>query len=74
MLATVEKELLSPLGNWLENVIDGEQGKFLWTWFRPVWLICHKGGHGHSIMPLISLQMGLKRIQEAKLDLESNAS
>jgi len=68
MLATVVKELLSPLGSWLKNVIDGEQGKFLRTWFS-VMLIRHKGSHEHSIMPLISLQMGLKRIQEAKLDL-----
>lgn len=32
-----------------------------------------ESGHKHS-MPLISLQMGLKRIQEAKLNLESSVS
>jgi len=69
MLAAVEKELLKPLGDWLENIIDDEQGKSLCTWSSPVRLTRLKGGHEHSIMPLISLHIGLKRIQEAKLDL-----
>ncbi|KAF9450507.1 hypothetical protein P691DRAFT_758101 [Macrolepiota fuliginosa MF-IS2] len=54
MLNAVEKNLLNPLRAWLGNVMDG-------------------GGvqdaHDHALMPLVSLRMGLNRIEEARATL-----
>lgn len=72
ILVTIEKNLLHPLASWLATIEDEDQAEckcknylifdFILRYLRSMTAT-------HETMPLVSLKLGLNRIEEAKASL-----